>query len=309
MKSILSLLVFAFLSVTALTQPETYWLPPKPESNPVSQPPEISSTKIFDLTPEQFRDSFNSQVQAATHQTNYFNIGEIKISKGDKGDSFTIQLTDKFIILGFVDQQTQKILDILITASGGTKEAAQDMVDLPMIVVTALDSTISPERRKEVVLQLFSDAFHNPDKTYRNTEGNLNLSCQVIPSLKVAQFSISPKSNTSSEVTAQSASVPSTNSTNQINTNRTISSYSILDRRFRSNGSHTFEVSIVPVSGATPDKSELESIAQKIIDSERTWNNYIEFYLPGQYTGAGTDQPYADAVFTPKPVVTINTTN
>jgi hypothetical protein len=61
----------------------------------------------------------------------------------------------------------------------------------------------------------------------------------------------------------------------------------------------------------TPAKSELETIAQKIIDDEQITpvNTYIEFYLPGQYTGAGTDQPYADAFFNPNPVVEINNLN
>ena len=107
---------------------------------------------------------------------------------------------------------------------------------------------------------------------------------------------------------------PEISSTNQINTNRTISSYSILDRRFYSNGSRTFEVSIIPRGDLPPDKSELEVIANKIISDEHLTqvtplNTYIEFYLPGKYTGGGTDQPFASATFNPNPAVEINNLN
>ena len=157
-----------------------------------SAPHRAAGAPTLGMTPEKFRTAFNAK-SVALNLSHRFHIGNIPVVSGAVKNTLMFSFSDSLSVAGSVDKASGEIDSLWVCANGGTEERAADLLLLPTVIVATLDTSISKERRGEVVLELYSKASSDIGQQFSSVEGTLKLSTLEDSNLGMMMFFVSPK--------------------------------------------------------------------------------------------------------------------
>jgi hypothetical protein len=144
----------------AVSQPATE------TSAAVQSPP----PKSFQVSPEAFRQSFNSIVGTIG---SHYRAPEFVIDKGEVNDTFKHLFGDEVGLLGVVNKNDGTLRSIMVMMTGGGKDMAKPMAVL-LAATEALNAKVPRAENTQVVVEMFKQSLAEIEtgKTFENVVGN-----------------------------------------------------------------------------------------------------------------------------------------
>lgn len=152
---------------------------------------ESTQQKSLGLTPEEFRQSFNSIIGQIDTD---WKMAELDIEKGEVNDTFKRILSKQIAIIGTVNKTDGLLLEIMVIASGSSDPLDNiKTVSVLLAVSQSVNKNIPKEKNSKVVSDMVQTAIKNikTGEAIEKTVGNLKYTASA-SELFGLMFSISP---------------------------------------------------------------------------------------------------------------------
>lgn len=164
----------------------------KPEAAIETEKNLAAVTKSLNVTPEQFRQSYNQLV----HQVDPdFKLPKLTVKSGSVNDTFQHTVAPNVALVGTVSKETGQLKDLMILV-GGSGGAAADNLKPVIVLLTAsqvLNTSVTKEENSKLVTRMATQAMENMETgtPVENTLGVLKYTAAA-SKMTGLMFAISP---------------------------------------------------------------------------------------------------------------------
>ncbi len=126
---------------------------------------ELDQEKIFNITPEQFRQKYNNVMAELEIEER---IPKLNIKKGKVNDVFSVLLSKNHGINGTIDKKTGKLKYIVVVCTF-TDDPSNEVMVAALIAASA-DKVLGGPKEKQFIIEMFTEALKKFNETKQPVE-------------------------------------------------------------------------------------------------------------------------------------------